>query len=104
MKVQRAWLKARSAQFEITHRGSSRRNPPASRSSGSSLYLGRLRAGRQRPRRRTAEQRNELAASKFTEFHSIPYREGALQDVELAKITQRACEPTRKLSCIVVAF
>ena len=45
-----------------------------------------------------------LAASKFIEFHSIPSRQGALQDVELAKITQRACEPTRKLSCIVVAF
>jgi hypothetical protein len=54
--------------------------------------------------RRTAEQRNELTASKFTEFHSIPSRVGRLQDVELAKITQRACEPTRKLSCIVVAF
>jgi hypothetical protein len=54
--------------------------------------------------RRAAERRNELAASKFIEFHSIPSRQGALQDVELAKITQRACEPTRKLSCIVVAF
>jgi hypothetical protein len=54
--------------------------------------------------RRAAERRNELAASKFIEFHSIPSRQGALQDVELAKITQRACEPTRKLSSIVVAF
>jgi hypothetical protein len=54
--------------------------------------------------RRAAEQRNELAASKFIEFHSIPSKQRALQDVELAKITQRACVPTRKLSCIVVAF
>src|SRR5262245_61686447 len=38
MKVQMAWLRARSSQFGITLRGSSRRNPPASRSSGSSLH------------------------------------------------------------------
>jgi hypothetical protein len=38
--------------------------------------MGRLMAARaERPRRRrAAEQRNELAASKFTEFHSIPSR------------------------------
>jgi len=38
--------------------------------------MGRLMAARakQPRRRRAAEQRNELAASKFTEFHSIPSR------------------------------
>jgi acyl carrier protein len=57
MKVQRAWLKARSAQFGITLRGSSRRNPPASRSSGSSLHGPAARAPRaatRLPRRRAA--------------------------------------------------
>src|SRR5262249_21000821 len=38
MKVKRAGLKVRSAQFGITLRGSSKRNPPASRSSGSWLH------------------------------------------------------------------
>ncbi len=54
--------------------------------------------------RRAAERRNELAASKFIEFHSIPSRQGALQDVELAKITQRACEPTRNLVALWLRF
>src|SRR5215467_14606727 len=69
MKVRRAWLKARSAQFGITLRGSSRRNPPASRSSGSSLHgppaARAPRAATRSPRRR---QRDELA----TFHYSVP--------------------------------
>ena len=45
-------------------------------------YMGRLVPARaeQLCGRRSAEQRNELAASKFIEFHSIPSRHTLLME------------------------
>jgi hypothetical protein len=39
-------------------------------------------ARRKRPRRRPAEQRDEVAASQMIELHSIPSSRAALQDIE----------------------
>jgi hypothetical protein len=51
-----------------------------------------LRVRRERPcGRRAAEQRDELAPSKMIEWHSDPSsRDRAKQDIELARISQRA--------------
>ena len=54
--------------------------------------------------RRAAERRNELAASKFIEFHSIPSRQGALQDIELPKITQRHANLRANLVALWLRF
>jgi len=44
---------------------------------------------RERPRRPAAEQRDELAALQLIELHSIPPARAGLQDIELARISQR---------------
>jgi hypothetical protein len=52
-------------------------------------------ARRERPRRRrTAEQRDELASVQSVELHSVPCRQAraGLQDIELAQISQRASQ------------
>jgi hypothetical protein len=41
-------------------------------------FRSRLRARRERPRRRTAEQRDELAAFQLIELHSIPANQAGL--------------------------
>jgi hypothetical protein len=49
-----------------------------------------LRARRQRPRRRAAEQRHELAPSHLIELHSVPASQGRIaKHIELAGISQR---------------
>src|SRR2546422_10606210 len=51
-----------------------------------------LRARRQRPRRRrSAEQRDELATFQLIELHSVPCQQAraGLQDIEVARISQR---------------
>jgi hypothetical protein len=50
-------------------------------------YLGRLVLARaeQPCGRRAAEQRNELAASKFNEFHSIPLQVGRFAGCRIGK-------------------
>jgi hypothetical protein len=68
-------------QFGITLRGSSRRNPPASRSSGSSLHGAGCR-----PRAPSGHgvapppASDELAASQFIELHSIPSSQGTISN------------------------
>jgi hypothetical protein len=48
-----------------------------------------LRARRERPRRRrTAEERDEVAPFQLIELHSVPARQGGLQDIELGTISQ----------------
>src|SRR5262249_49344478 len=50
-------------------------------------------ARRERPRRRAAEQRDEVAPFYLTEMHPIPSRAGsASQDTGLQRISQRVCE------------
>jgi hypothetical protein len=50
---------------------------------------GLLRACREWPRRRAAEQRDELAPPQLIALHSVPSRQGqALQDIELADVSQ----------------
>src|SRR5215470_6060498 len=52
-------------------------------------YFARLlRASRERPRRRAAEQRDELAPFQLIELHSIPSARARSQDNALAKISQ----------------
>ena len=49
-----------------------------------------LRARRERPRRRcSADERDEVAPSQLIELHSIPARQGRMQDIELAMVSQR---------------
>src|SRR5262249_31594573 len=55
--------------------------------------LALLRSRRERPRRRAAEQRNEVAPFPLTEMHPIPSRAGSTsQDTGLQRISQRVCE------------
>jgi len=50
-------------------------------------------ARRERPRSRTAEQRDELAPFYLTEMHPIPSRAGSTsQNTGLHRISQRVCE------------
>src|SRR5262245_64769139 len=44
-----------------------------------------LRACRHRPRRRAAEQRDELAAFYLIELHSVPVQRAALQITQMSK-------------------
>jgi hypothetical protein len=50
-------------------------------------FCGLLRPGRHRPRRRAAEQRDELAAFQLIELHLIPASQCRLQDIELVGIS-----------------
>ncbi len=46
-------------------------------------------ARRERPRRRrAAEERDELAPFQLIELHSVPVRQGRIEDIELARISQ----------------
>jgi len=48
-----------------------------------------LSARRERPRRRAAEQRDELAALQLIELHSVPAAKLDGQHIELVEISQR---------------
>jgi hypothetical protein len=52
-----------------------------------------LRARRTRPRRRAAEQRDELAAFQLIELQSVPPARAGLEDIELARISQEVNTP-----------
>jgi hypothetical protein len=71
---------------------------------GSGLRL--LRTRRERPRRcRAAEQPDELASFQLVELHSVAASQGRLQDIELARISQRVSErPYNLLKGENVAF
>ena len=47
-----------------------------------------LRARRERPGGRAAEQRDELAPFQMIELHSMPSSHAGLQDIELAMVGQ----------------
>ena len=47
-----------------------------------------LRVRRERPSRRAAEQRDELAPFQLVELHSMPASQAGLQDIELAGVSQ----------------
>jgi hypothetical protein len=47
-----------------------------------------LRPRRERPRRRAAEQRDELAPFQLIELHYIPASEGRRQNIELTIVSQ----------------
>jgi len=50
-------------------------------------------ARRERPRRRrAAEERDELAPFQLIELHSVPVRQGRIEDIELARISQEVTE------------
>jgi hypothetical protein len=51
-----------------------------------------LRARRERPRRRTADERDELAAFQLIDLHSLPPARDGLQDIELTANSQRVSE------------
>jgi hypothetical protein len=53
---------------------------------------GLLRPRRERPCRRAADERDELAASQLIEFHSILASQVGLQDNELVGISQEVME------------
>ena len=54
--------------------------------------LGLLRARRERPCRRPAEQRDERAAFQLIDLHSLPPARDGLQDIELTANSLRVSE------------
>jgi hypothetical protein len=61
-----------------------------------------LRARRERPRRcRPTDERDEIASFQLVELHSVAASQGRLQDIELARISQRVSE--RRYNLIAVS-
>src|SRR5262249_62022511 len=66
--------------------------------------VGLLRAYRERPCRRAAEQRDELAPFQRIELHSVPASQGGLQDIKLARRSQRVVIAAPRLSAYQRSF